>query len=51
MDINLNLNVPAIEKLIDYSASGIGSVAGSMLAPWKASRDGKARIESTKADI
>ncbi|MYG43074.1 MAG: DUF2806 domain-containing protein, partial [Rhodobacteraceae bacterium] len=51
MDINLNLNVPAIEKLIDYSASGIGAVAGSMLAPWKASREGKARIESTKADI
>ncbi|MYF45076.1 MAG: DUF2806 domain-containing protein [Rhodobacteraceae bacterium] len=51
MDINLNVKVPAIEKLIDYSASGIGAVAGSMLAPWKASREGKARIESTKADI
>lgn len=51
MDINVNANVPAIEKLIDYSASGIGAVAGPMLAPWKARRKGKAKIESAKADI
>lgn len=51
MDINVNANVPAIEKLIDYSASGIGAVAGPMLAPWKARRKGKAEIESAKADI
>ncbi|MCY3674564.1 MAG: DUF2806 domain-containing protein [Paracoccaceae bacterium] len=51
MDINVNANVPAIEKLIDYSASGIGAVAGPMLAPWKAHRKGKAKIESAKADI
>ncbi len=51
MDINVNANVPAIEKLIDYSASGIGSLAGTMLAPWKARRMGKAKIESAKADI
>lgn len=50
MDINVNANVPAIEKLIDYSASGIGAVAGPMLAPWKARRKGKAKIESAKAD-
>ncbi len=51
MDINVKVNVPAIEKLIEVSSSGIGAVAGPMLAPWKASRDGKARIESAKADI
>ena len=43
MDINVNANVPAIEKLIDYSASGIGAVAGPMLAPWKARRKGKVK--------
>ena len=30
--VDLNLKVPAVEKLIDYAASGIGAVAGSMLA-------------------
>ena len=35
MDVNINLNVPALEKLLDYTASGIGSIAGPMLAPWK----------------
>ena len=29
---DLNLKVPAVEKLIDYAASGIGAVAGPMLA-------------------
>ena len=37
--MEVNLRVPAIEKLIDYTASGIGSVAGSMLAPWSARRE------------
>ena len=41
---NLNLKVPAIEKLIDYTASGVGAIAGPMLAPWKASREAKARL-------
>ena len=27
MDIDIKLNIPALEKLMDYSASGIGSVA------------------------
>ena len=35
--------VPAFLKLLDYTASGIGSVAGSMLAPWKARREAAAR--------
>ena len=28
--------VPGISKLADYAASGIGSVAGTMLASWRA---------------
>ena len=46
----LDLNVPAIEKLVDYTASGIGAIAGPMLAPWRASRVGKARVIAAKAD-
>ena len=41
---DLNVNVPGIEKLIDHVASGIGSVAGPMLAPWRAEREAKARL-------
>ena len=47
---DLSLKVPAIEKLIDYGASGVGAIAGAMLAPWKASREGKARMASARAD-
>ena len=34
--MDVNVKVPAIEKLMDYAASGIGSVAGPLLAPWHA---------------
>ena len=34
--VDLNLKVPAIEKLVDYTGSGIGAVGGSMLARWQA---------------
>lgn len=34
--VDINLKVPAIEKLIDYTASGIGAVCGPMLARWQA---------------
>ena len=44
------LKVPAIEKLIDYGASGVGAIAGPLLAPWKASREGKARLNAAEAD-
>ena len=38
VDINLNANlkVPAIEKLLDYCASGVGAIGGPMLARWRA---------------
>ena len=46
--MDINLKVPAIEKLLDYAASGIGSVAGLMLASWKARQEAKAKPESTE---
>ena len=48
--VDPNIKVPAIEKLLDYTASGIGAIAGPMLAPWKASREGKAKLISTQKD-
>ena len=47
--VDINLSVRAIEKLLDYAASGVGAVAGPMLAPWKASREGKARLAAARA--
>ena len=37
-----NAMVRAIDKLLDYTASGIGAVAGPMLAPWRAQREANA---------
>ena len=37
--VDVNLKVPAFEKLLDYVASGIGAVGGPMLARWKARAD------------
>ena len=48
--INVNLKVPAIEKLIDYAASGVGAIAGPLLAPWKASKEGKAKLIAAETD-
>lgn len=46
MDINVTLRVPALGKLIDHTASGIGSVAHSILTPflgpWQAKRQAQA---------
>ncbi len=48
--MDVSLRVPAIEKLLDYAASGIGAIAGPMLANWRASREGKARLTSAHVD-
>lgn len=37
--MDLNIRVPALEKLLDYAASGIGSVAGHLLAARIARRE------------
>ena len=36
--------VAGVEKLVDVVASGIGSIAGPMLAPWKARRESAAKL-------
>ena len=48
--VDVNLKVPAVEKLLDYTASGIGAVAGPMLAPWQARQDAKAKLTAAQAD-
>ena len=48
--VDVNVKVPALEKLVDYTASGIGAVAGPMLAPWRARQDAKAKLIWTQAD-
>ena len=48
--MNVNLSVPALEKLVDYTASGIGSVAGPMLASWKARKEAEAKMITAKGD-
>ena len=42
--------MPALEKLVDYTASGIGAVAGSILATWRARQDAKAKLIGAQAD-
>ena len=42
--MNINVGIPALEKLLDYTASGVGSVAGSMLAPRLARQEAKALV-------
>ena len=46
----MDLNVKALEKLVDYAASGIGSVAGSMLATWRARREAQAKQIAAEGD-
>ena len=38
------LELPAISKLIDYIAAGVGGIAGPLLAPWAAGRRSKAAV-------
>ncbi len=40
--MELTVRVTALDKLADYVASGVGSIAGSMLAPWGARRRAEA---------
>ena len=44
---DVNIKVPAIKKLLDHCASGIGAIAGPMLAKWKAQIEADA--QRTKA--
>ena len=50
---DLNLKIPAVEKLLEFVVSGIGAVGGPLLARWKANREADAaRIEAQgQADV
>ena len=47
---DLSLKIPAIEKLLDYAASGVGATAGPIFLPWKAWWEGKAKRISARTD-
>lgn len=42
--VDVNLEVPPLELLAEYATSGIGAVAGPMLAPCKARKEAEARL-------
>ena len=44
------MDVPGIEKLIEVTAKGIGSVAGRMLVEWKARKTGQAQAIAAEAE-
>lgn len=46
----IKITIPAIEKLLEYTASGVGAIGGSMLAPWRARHESKAQIIRAGAD-
>ncbi len=48
--MEVKLEVPGLEKLVDVVSSGVGSVAGPMLAPWKARRESAARLIDAEAE-
>ncbi len=48
--MDVTVRVPALDKLLDYVASGVGAIAGPMLANWRASREGEARITAARSD-
>ena len=44
------MDVPGIEKLIEVTANGIGSVAGRMFVSWKARKTGQAQTIAAEAE-
>ena len=42
--------VPAMSKIIEYAASGVGSIAGTMLSGWKARKEANARMIQAKSE-
>ena len=47
---DVNLKASALEMPMEYTTSGIGAVAGPMLAPWKVRREAEARLIEARAD-
>ena len=48
--VDINLKIPALEQLLKLTASGIGSVAGPMLAGWQARQLRKAKQIGAEGD-
>ena len=48
--MDVTVRVPAIEKLLGLTASGIGAIAGPMLATWRASREAEAKRIAARGD-
>ena len=48
--MEIKVSIPAAEKLLDYTASGVGAVAGPMLAPWAAKKGAEARAIEAKSE-
>lgn len=48
--MNVNLSVPALEKLVDYAASGIGSTAAFLFSPMRAKRDAQVKLIAAEAE-
>ena len=49
--VDMNAKVPALELLMKYVASGIGAVAGPMLAPWRARQYAKVKRIEAGAEV
>ena len=49
-DISVTVKVPALDKLLDYAASGIGSVAAHLFATRRAENDARAKRITAQAD-
>ena len=49
-NVEIKVLVPGFEKLVDVVASGVGSIAGSMLGPWMAKREGQARLIQAESE-
>ena len=50
MDINVNVSVRTIEKLVDYIASGIGSTASFFVSRMVARQDAKVRVITAEGE-
>ena len=49
--MDVSIRVPALEKLVDYVASGIGSTAGHLFAGRIARREVEARLIATEGEV
>ena len=50
MELKVGVEVPFLDKVADYVASGIGGAAGPFLVAWKASKDAEAKRITARAE-